>query len=253
MKRLACLPLLLAGLIVLVAEPPEADAGGRTAWFHGGYYPASYGYSAGYYSAGYYPIYDPPYCPTATVNILTYYPQVIEQGVIAVFQPPVAAPPYIPNPAAAVAQARPAPQQAPAQAPAYDCKAHSAAQDAKIAELTALVRAIVPPQQAKPPAVEPAPQPQAAPVAGLTVLTTRCVGCHDEKEAKVAGTDGKLKGGGHIYFREGKLLPLTDRQLRAMGKQINSGKMPPDKPLDNKEGPVVLEYLDTLPGKDGDK
>ncbi len=71
----------------------------------------------------------------------------------------------------------------------------------------------------------------------------------------VVGKNGKpaLKGGGFVLTQDGKLAGLTDTQLLRATHRVLAGEMPPGEPLDQKEGPALMQYLGALSRKGGAK
>ncbi len=145
----------------------------------------------------------------------------------------------------------------------YNCTEQVKAMDARLKALEGILGAALRQQTAP---AEPVQAPQVAPKQpaqahqqkapqsardGLAVLNLKCAICHDGANAsKEIDLNGKKvkKGGGLVFFDGGKLVSLSDKQLREFTKQILTQKMPKDGTLENGEAALILQYLDSIEG-----
>lgn len=227
----------LMGLAVFFLGVDRAAAG----W----YYSATprVGYSAYYGYSGYWKQYEEPkvvvaafvqplYVPTV---FSTYQPTAVttyQTAQLTTVQQLVAV-----QPAQAV-QVRTT-QTGVAAQQATDCHTKLTEFEQRMARMEALLQ-----QAIKQPGAAPAPQAnQRKPTTGLDVMILRCAGCHDK-------TVADTKGGKLVYFESGKLLDLDARQINGFYRSLLSGKMPKDAKLEEGEGALIMQHLDTLVAKE---
>lgn len=202
------------------------------------YYPAGV-YDGKFYQAGYYSVYYPQqvavvkyvyqdrYIPVATYQP-AYAPEVQLQAVTQVQQYQATA--VRPSQAALLIQAAQVYQAQP-----HDCEAKLKALELRLeARFAAMMKAGV---SGDTPAQ---PAPQLPPPKGA--LMRNCGSCHEASQASAPLQDGSLKGGGHVFFKDGTV-SMTERQAERSIKLMLSGQMPPKQRLSDEEGQATLAEL----------